>query len=116
MIYNNFMKTHVLKLPNDYSFEKVGIKGKKFSVGDITQKTGICQIETEGGHKTTIIQHECDFIYHVLDGEGYFVIDSQSENCIKGDLVVVPADSKFRYVGDLKMLLITTSAFYPEQE
>lgn len=110
------MKTHVLKLPSTYSFEKVGIKGKKFSVADVTQKTGICQIETEVGHETTIIEHECDFIYYVLEGEGYFVIDNQSENCIKGDLVVVPAGTKFRYVGNLKMLLITTPAFYPEQE
>jgi mannose-6-phosphate isomerase-like protein (cupin superfamily) len=110
------MKTHVLKLPGDYSFEKVGIKGKKFSVAEITQKSGVCQIETEKGHETTLIEHKCDFVYYILNGEGYFVIDSQNENCTKGDLVVIPAGLKFRYVGNLKMLLITTPAFYPEQE
>lgn len=110
------MKTHILKLPKDYSFEKVGIKGKKFSVVDITQKTGVCQIETEKGHETTIIEHKCDFIYYILEGEGYFEIDDQKENCTKGDLVVIPAGSKFRYIGKLRMLLITTPAFFPEQE
>ena len=110
------MKTHVLKLPSGHSFEKVGIKGKKFSVADVTQKTGVCQIETKGGHETTIIEHECDFIYYILEGVGYFVIDDQNEDCTKGDLVVIPAGLKFKYVGDLKMLLITTPAFYPEQE
>ena len=110
------MKAHVLKLPSDYSFEKVGIKGKKFSVADVTQKTGVCQIETQGGHETTIIEHECDFIYYILEGEGYFVIDGQNENCTNGDLVVIPAGSKFRYIGKMKMLLITTPAFYLEQE
>lgn len=110
------MKTHILKLPKDYSFEKVGIKGKKFSVADITQKTGICQIETEKGHETTIIEHECDFIYYILEGNGYFEINDQKENCMKGDLIVIPAGSKFKYVGTLKMLLITTPAFYPKQE
>jgi mannose-6-phosphate isomerase-like protein (cupin superfamily) len=110
------MKNHVLKPPENYSFEKVGIKGKKFSVTDITPKTGVCLIETEGGHETTIIEHECDFIYYILDGAGRFIIDGQNENCIKGDLVVVPAGSRFRYTGKLKMLLITTPAFYPEQE
>jgi len=110
------MKTHILKLPKNYSFEKVGIKGKKFSVADITQKTGICQIETEKGHETTIIEHKCDFIYYILEGEGHFEINGQKESCTKGDLVVIPAGSKFKYVGSLKMLLITTPAFYPEQE
>lgn len=110
------MKGHVLKLPKNYSFEKVGIKGKKFTVADITHKTGICQIETEKGHDTTIIEHKCDFIYYILEGKGYFIINEQKENCIKGDLVVIPTGAKFRYVGKLKMLLITTPAFYPEQE
>ncbi len=110
------MKSHVLKKPQGYSFEKVGIKGKKFSVIDITQKTGVCQIETEKGHETTIIEHICDFIYYILEGNGYFEIDGQKENCVESDLVVIPAGSKFHYVGKLKMLLITTPAFYPEQE
>lgn len=110
------MKNHVLKKPQEYSFEKVGIKGKKFSVADITSRTGVCFIETEKGHESTIIEHECDFIYFILEGEGYFEINGERENCLKDDLVVIPAESKFRYVGLLKMLLITTPSFYPEQE
>ncbi|MFZ2026405.1 MAG: hypothetical protein WAV30_03920 [Microgenomates group bacterium] len=110
------MKSHILKKPSTYSFEKVGIKGKKFAVAEITSKTGVCQIETENGHETMIIEHKCDFIYYILEGVGYFEIDGQKEECAEEDLVVIPADSKFRYVGKLKMLLITTPAFYPEQE
>ena len=110
------MKTHVLRKPKNYSFEKVGIKGKKFSVIDITSKTGVCQIETEGGHETTIIEHKCDFIYYVLEGNGHFEINGEKELCTKEDLVVIPSGSKFRYEGTLKMLLISTPAFYPEQE
>lgn len=110
------MKKHVLKLPKDYSFEKVGIKGKKFSVDKLTKKTSICQIETGKGHKTTIIEHKCDFIYYILEGKGNFIINGKIESCKKGDLVVIPAGSKFRYEGKLKMLLIVTPAFYPEQE
>lgn len=110
------MQSHILKKPLDYSFEKVGIKGKKYSVASISSKTGVCQIETEKGHETTIIEHKCDFIYYVLEGKGTFEIDGQMENCIEGDLVVIPAGSKFQYKGQLKMLLISTPAFYPEQE
>lgn len=110
------MKTHVFKKPSQYSFEKVGIKGKRFSFTEVTERTGACIIETEKGHETTIIEHKCDFIYYILEGEGYFEIDGQRENFVKEDLVVVPAGSTFRYVGKCKMLLITTPPYYPEQE
>lgn len=110
------MRTHILKKPENFSFEKVGIKGKKFPVIEVTSRTGICQIETEKGHDTTIIEHKCDFIYYIIEGEGYFEINGQKENFIKEDLVVIPAGSKFTYKGKARMLLITTPAFYPEQE
>jgi len=110
------MKSYILKKPSPYSFEKVGIKGRKFSVADITDKTGVCIIETEKGHETTIIEHKCDFIYYILEGDGYFEINGQREDFVKEDLVVIPAGSKFTYKGACKMLLITTPGFYPEQE
>ncbi|MFA6090067.1 MAG: AraC family ligand binding domain-containing protein [Candidatus Woesearchaeota archaeon] len=110
------MNTHVLKTPIDYSFEKVGIKGKKFSVADLTTRAGVVIIKTDKGHETTLIEHECDFIYYILEGSGYFLINDQKEECTSGDLVVIPAGSKFRYVGKIKMLLISTPAFFPEQE
>ncbi len=112
------MIKHVLHKPSEYSFIKVGIKGKKFSITDITSKpkTGVCIIETEKGHETTIVEHTCDFIYYILEGSGYFEINGQKEEFTKSDLVVVLADSKFTYKGTCKMLLITTPAFFPEQE
>lgn len=110
------MKSHVLKLPNEYSFEKVGIKGKKYLVSDLTNSVSVLIIETKKGHDTTILEKECDFIYFVLEGSGSFIINGISEKCQKGDLVVIPARNKFKYVGNLKMLLINNPAFYPEQE
>ena len=110
------MSTHILKKPTNYSFEKVGIKGKAFPVVDIAKKTGVCIIETEKGHESTIIEHECDFIYYILEGTGYFGNKWKKELFEKDDLVVIPSNSIFKYTGNCKMLLITTPAFYPEQE
>lgn len=110
------MSSHILKKPTNYSFEKVGIKGKVFPVVDIAKKTGVCLIETEHGHESTIIEHTCDFMYYILEGEGYFEINGEKEDFTKEDLVVIPAGSVFKYTGKCKMLLITTPAFYPEQE
>jgi mannose-6-phosphate isomerase-like protein (cupin superfamily) len=110
------MNKHVFSKPQEYSFIKVGIKGKKFPVVDITKRTGVCIIETEKGHETTIIEHKCDFIYYILEGRGHFEINGQKEEFIQDDLVVIPAGSKFTYKGTCKMILITTPAFYIEQE
>lgn len=110
------MGKHVLQTPAEYSFEKVGIKGKKFDVASLTSSTGCCIIETEQGHETTIIEHKCDFIYYIISGQGIFIIDGESESSTVGDLVVVPAGSKFTYRGNCKMLLVTSPAFYIEQE
>ena len=110
------MAIHVIKKPKNISFEKVGIKGWKFDTKNITNKSGFIYVETEKGHETIIINHECDCYYYILDGNGYFEIDEIKENFEKDDLVVIPAKSKFTYKGKCKLLRITTPAFYPEQE
>lgn len=106
---------YVQKLPDNFSFEKVGIRGKRFQkIAD--QKSGFCIIETEKGHKTRIIENKCDFYYYILSGSGNFKINGTEENCVEGDLVVIPAGKPFQYFGKLKMLLVSTPAWYLEQE
>lgn len=106
---------YILAEPSDFSFIKVGIKGKKF-VTDLTNNAGFALITTETGHESTIIEKECDFIYYVLEGSGYFEISGVKEDFVKGNLIVVPMGSKFTYKGKAKLLLITTPPFRPEQE
>jgi mannose-6-phosphate isomerase-like protein (cupin superfamily) len=73
-------------------------------------------VETEQGHETIIIEHKSDFIYYILEGNGYFVINDDKETCSQGDLVVIPAGTKFTYKGKLKMLLSCTPPWKEEQE
>lgn len=110
------MTSHVLKISKDYTFKKVGIKGKIFPVKLLSQKSGVIYLETDTGHETTIVNHVCDVFYYVLNGKGYFEIDGQKENYNQGDLIVIPNETPFTYKGSSKMLRITTPAFYPEQE
>lgn len=107
---------YVLKEPSDISFDKVGIKGKIFPTKELLNKAGFVLIQTQTGHETTIIEHDSDFIYYVLEGSGSFIINSTEEACTAGDLVVVPAGSTFTYTGHLKMLLTTTPPWREEQE
>lgn len=107
---------HVIKPPTEYDFEKAGISGKIFPIKALTEKTHFVLIETETGHEDTIIEHKCDFIYYILEGNGYFEIEGTREDCEPGDLVVIPAGRKFTYKGNLKMLLNTMPPWSEEQE
>lgn len=107
---------HVFKEPKGLSFDRVGVKGKVFPIQSLTKKLEFVLITTEKGHQTTIIEHKCDFVYYVLAGKGHFLINDKKEDCKKGDLIVIPAGTKFTYIGKLKLLLITTPPYTPEQE
>jgi len=110
------MIKHVFKLPTNYSFEKLGIKGKKYFVSKLTNKSGFVFVETDKGHETTIVNHKLDCFYFVLEGDGYFEIDDNKETFVRYDLIVIPAESKFTYKGRAKFLRITSPPYYPEQE
>jgi mannose-6-phosphate isomerase-like protein (cupin superfamily) len=107
---------HVLHEPSAISFDKVGIRGKIFPSRELSNKAGFVLINTQAGHETTIIEHESDFIYYVLEGSGFFEVNDKKEECSAGDLVVIPAGSKFTYKGKLKMLLVNTPPWREEQE
>jgi mannose-6-phosphate isomerase-like protein (cupin superfamily) len=107
---------YVFHPQEEYSFEKAGIKGKIFPIKELTTKTHYFLVETEKGHETTIIERECDFIYYILEGKGYFLINDTKEECSKGDLVVIPAGSKFTYKGKFKMIVSSTPPWREEQE
>jgi mannose-6-phosphate isomerase-like protein (cupin superfamily) len=107
---------HVIHEPTDISFDRVGVQGKVFPVDTLTDNAGFVLISTSSGHDTTIIEHDSDFIFYVLEGTGYFEINGEQEKCSAGDLVVIPAGNALSYKGKLKMLLACTPPWKAEQE
>ena len=107
---------YVRSQPEQWSFEKVGIKGKIFDTSDLTNRTQHFIAETESGHETEIVEYECDFVYYVLEGQGEFIVDGLSQSCGAGDLVVIPAGTRFTYNGKLKLLVSSTPPWWEEQE
>lgn len=107
---------YIFKEPGNYSFEKVGIKGKIFPIESVTASTEFVIIETESGHETVIRENGCDFSYYILEGSGVFTIEGENYPCAKSDLVVVPRGKMFTYKGTLKMLLNVTPPWREEQE
>lgn len=107
---------YVFSSPKEYSFEKVGIKGKTFDSKSLSDKVEFTIIETEKGHETKIIEKECIFAYFILEGSGSFEIGGIIEKCTKGDLVFIPSNTAFKYTGEMRMLLVSSPWWFPEQE
>jgi mannose-6-phosphate isomerase-like protein (cupin superfamily) len=107
---------YVIKEPRDISFDKAGVKGKIFPTETLTKTTQYFLVETQSGHETKIIEHNCDFIYYILQGSGNFIISGVKESCSVGDLVVIPAGTPFIYKGTLKMIASSTPPWREEQE
>ncbi|MEV0231346.1 AraC family ligand binding domain-containing protein [Nonomuraea sp. NPDC050786] len=111
------MTTHVFVEPAEWSFDKLGHRGKLFgSSGRLTSSSHLI-IEITGRVPARLLQQECDFVYYVIEGRGTFHIEDRCEHCNPGDLVTIPKGSKFTYEGDgLRMLLTSTPPWWPGQE
>ena len=110
------MFMNVITEPADISFDKAGVKGKIFPTDQLTNSAEFILISTDQGHETKIIQHKSTFSYYVIEGSGHFEIEDIIQECKTGDMVVIPAGSKFRYSGRLKLLLIVTPPWREDQE
>src|ERR1035438_1446132 len=77
---------------------------------------GIVLVETEIGHNQELYDNKSSFNYFVLEGEGTFFLDDEEVPIIKGDLLSVQPNVRIYYKGNLKMVLITSPAWRPENE
>lgn len=55
-------------------------------------------------------------MYYILAGEGVFILNDKKVEAKKGDLVVVPPNTKIHYFGKLDMMLTVTPAFDENNE
>jgi mannose-6-phosphate isomerase-like protein (cupin superfamily) len=105
---------YVFSEPAEPAFDKIGHTGKIF--GAKSGFTNHLVIETEEGISKSLIEHKSEFNYYVIDGTGEFVIAGDRYPCHPGDLIVIPPGTVFTFNGKLKLLLINTPGFSPEQE
>jgi mannose-6-phosphate isomerase-like protein (cupin superfamily) len=83
---------------------------------DGTDKTEFIYVESETGHGGAVIQKECDFVYYIIEGTGYFTVNDAREDCEAGDLVVIPAGTKYDYTGKMKIVASSTPPWKSEQQ
>jgi mannose-6-phosphate isomerase-like protein (cupin superfamily) len=110
------MTQHVFHEPEEYEFkDRDGHDGKFFSTN--SKYSGHLIVECHDKLRVSLIQHEVEFNYYIINGQGEFVFNDTDVQPVKmGDLIVVAPGTKYTFRGELKMLLINTPSYSPEQE
>lgn len=101
--------------PSEYGFQNQDGHSAKFFPTE-SPYTKHLIIECDEKLTVSLVQHESEFDYYVLEGTGYFMINDEKQMVAKGDLIVLPPGTKYTFVGRLKMLLINAPKWTPEQE
>lgn len=106
---------YVFHEPDTYGFtDRNGHSGKFFQTK--SRRTQHLIIECNDKLSVTLMMTESEFNYYILEGAGYFVFDGRQQAVTKGDLVVIPPGTSFSFGGTLRMLLINTPRWSPDQE
>lgn len=78
--------------------------------------SGVVYEETETGHLQEWYDDVSTYHWYIIEGSGMFSINNEKHVVHAGDLVVVPPKSRIHYFGKMKMILVTTPKFDPENE
>lgn len=89
-------------------FEKDGFR---LSLLDIEYKdVSICMVNIDGSRETYCQIKNSPIYYYIIEGEGTFYIEDEIV-INKGDLIEIPANKKYTYKGNMKMLEMIPNAF-----
>ena len=72
-------------------------------------------IEIDGDHGKLKCLNE-DRIYLVIEGEGKFIVDGEEKKVSKEDLIFVPENTPYNFRGDMKLFLVCSPEFDPEDD
>lgn len=82
---------------------KVGVLMRVYGGGP----AGMVYQETRKGHSEEFYHTKSTFMYYVIAGKGWWVINGRRHAVKAGDVVVVKPGNRFYYKGNLKQLLVT---------
>ena len=104
------------KLTKKEEVEKKGKFGANLGVYPNINNCGIVLVSTETGHNEEFSNLKSTFIYIILEGSGSFFLDDEEVKVGKEDMISIEPNTRIYYKGKLKMILITTPAWKPENE
>lgn len=103
---------YIYKLSDKPSFEQNGLKGYNYSLG--LEAISVSVEDCFKGHDKYHTNSYSKKIYYVIDGNGKFSINGEIFEVHKEDLIVIPPNTEFVFVGKMRLLLIMNPAFRPQ--
>ena len=99
------MKTELLKEP---SFKQNGLSGYTYPLQHTEMQVNY--IDCHDRHDN-YCSYARPFVYYIIDGNGQYKIGDVIIDVAKGDLIEIPANTRFTYKGKMKLLLIIKDGF-----
>lgn len=106
------MSKYIKKLPKEPSFQQQGLTGYNFDLE--CKNISLSYEDVFKGHDNYHTNSYSSKIYYVLEGEGIFSINNEKSKVNQGDVIEIPASSEFVFAGKMKLLLIMSPAFRPQ--
>ena len=103
---------YIKKLPTEPSFMQKGLNGYNYELE--TTEISITLEDCFKGHDKYHKNIYSSKIYYCIDGKGKFKVAGEIINIEKGDLIEIPKNTEFVFAGNMKLLLIMTPAFRPQ--
>lgn len=108
------MSKYIKKLPTEPSFSQEGLNGYNFNLD--CKEISLSFEDVFKGHDLYDTNNYSSKIYYVLDGNGVFCINDEKMEVTKGDVIEVPKGAEFVFAGKMKMLLIMSPGFRPQDD
>lgn len=106
------MTQYIKKLPKKPTFRKEGFDGYCYPLEDTN--ISITLEDSFQKHDTYCTNVKKPSIYYVTEGEGKFIIQDEEYNVKKEDIIEIPMNVEFTYVGKMKLLFISVPAYTNE--
>ena len=87
-----------------------GIQGWALSSANDYAGMSTAYFEVDGSHgvrKSTL----SDRAYYVLEGTGTFLVDEEKTPVVAGDVIIVPKNTWYDFVGEMKLFLVHAPAY-----
>ncbi len=110
------MTDYIFNEPKDYAFQdRNGHSGKVYKT--CSKHTDYLIIECQEKLTCSFVERVSERSYVVLEGKGYFLFNNEEKQAVaQGDIVVIPAGTRYSFGGTLKMLLLDVPRWSNDQE
>lgn len=106
----------IFKKEKAVEFEKFGVKMRVYNTKDQCSEASIVYQETLKGHQEEFYHSRSNFLFYIIEGSGTWFIEDKPYYVEAGDVIIIPPNKRFYYIGSLKQICITAPAWEEKYE